>query len=63
MPAGNFAINYHNKIISYLKQYRMFRIFSRRSDIINELKDQRLKIIGFIHTAISDYEKDNTYKK
>ena len=60
IPSGNFALNYHNNIISYLKEFRMFRIFSKRSDIINDLKDQRLKIIGFIQTAISDY---NNYKE
>ena len=58
IPSGNFALNYHNNIVSYLKEFRMFRIFLRRSDIINDLKDQRLKIIGFIQTAISDFEKD-----
>ena len=57
IPTGNFALNYHNSIISYLKEFRMFRIFLKRSDIINDLKDQRLKIIGFIQTAISDFEK------
>ena len=50
IPSGNFALNYHNNIISYLKEFRMLRIFLKRSDIINDLKDQRLKIIGFIHT-------------
>ena len=57
IPLGNFALNYHHNIISYLKEFRMFRIFLKRSDIINELRDQRLKIIGFIQTAISDFEK------
>ena len=57
IPSGNFALNYHNNIISYLKEFRMFRIFSKRSDIINDLKDQRLKIICFIQTAISAFEK------
>ena len=57
IPSGNFALNYHNNIISYLKEFRMFRIFLKRSDIINDLREQRLKIIGFIQTAISDYDK------
>ena len=37
IPFGNFALNYHNSIISYLREFRMFRVFSRRSDIINDL--------------------------
>ena len=57
IPSGNFALNYHNNIVSYLIEFRMFRIFLKRSDIINDLRDQRLKIIGFIQTAISDYDK------
>ena len=57
IPSGNFALNYHSNMISYLKEFRMFRIFLKRSDIINDLKDQRLKIIGFIQIAISDFEK------
>jgi len=58
IPSGNFALNYHNTIITYLQEFRMFRIFVKRSDIINELREQRLKIIGFIQTAISDFEKN-----
>ena len=26
IPSGNFALNYHNGIISYLKDFRMFRV-------------------------------------
>ncbi len=51
IPTGNFALNYHNNIVSYLKQYRLFRIFSKRSDIINDLEIKRKDIIDFIYKA------------
>ena len=55
IPTGNFTLKYHNDIVSYLKQFRLFRIFSKRSDIIESLKGQREKIINFIITAKKEY--------
>ena len=51
IPTGNFALNYHNNIVSYLKQYRLFRIFSKRRDIIEDLERKRKDIIDFIYKA------------
>lgn len=57
IPTGNFTLNYHNGITSYLKQFRLFRIFSKRSDIIENLKNQREEIINFIVNAKKEYKE------
>jgi len=57
IPTGNFTLKYHNNIVSYLKQFRLFRIFSKRSDIIENLKNQRQEIIIFIMNAKKEYEE------
>ena len=59
IPTGNFALNYHNNIVSYLKQYRLFRIFSKRSDIIEDLEIKRKEIIDFIELAKENSMKDD----
>ncbi len=59
IPTGNFALNYHNNIVSYLKQYRLFRIFSKRSDIIEDLEIKRKEIIDFIELAKEHSRKDD----
>ncbi len=58
IPTGNFALNYHNNIVAYLKQYRLFRIFSKRRDIIEDLERKRKDIIDFIYRA-KKYSGDN----
>ena len=57
IPFGNFALNYHNDMVSYLKQFRFFRIFSKRSDIIFDLQIKREEIIEFIKLAKRDYSE------
>ena len=57
IPTGNFALNYHNNIIAYLKQYRLFRIFSKRSDIIQDLEKKRKEIIDFMKMAKKHQEE------
>ena len=57
IPTGNFALNYHNNIMSYLKHYRLFRIFSKRSDIIEDLEKKRKEIIDFIIIAKEAYKR------
>ena len=55
IPSGNFALFYHNKIIFYLRQFRFFRIFLKRSDVVYKLKEQRNMIIDFIAQAMDSY--------
>ena len=62
IPTGNFALNYHNNIMSYLMQYRLFRIFSKRRDIIARLGNKRREIIDFIQEA-KKYNRDNYVEK
>ena len=62
IPTGNFALNYHNNIMSYLMQYRLFRIFSKRRDIITRLGNKRREIIDFIQEA-KKYNRDNYVEK
>lgn len=57
IPTGNFALNYHNKIISYLMQFRFFQIFYKRNDIIEDLKNKRIEIIGLVTRAIHEYKE------
>ena len=57
IPAGNFTLNYHNKIVSYLMQFRFFRIFYKRNDIIQDLKDKRIEIICLIMRSINEYKE------
>ena len=47
----------HNNIMSYLKHYRLFRIFSKRSDIIEDLEKKRKEIIDFIIIAKEAYKR------
>ena len=56
IPTGNFALNYHNKISSYLMQFRFFRIFYKRNDIIEDLKDKRDEIIDLVMRAINEHK-------
>ena len=42
--------------MSYLKHYRLFRIFSKRSDIIEDLEKKRKEIIDFIIIAKESYK-------
>ena len=55
IPSGNFALFYHNQIIFYLRQFRFFRIFFKRRDVIHNLEEQRRKIINFILEAMDSY--------
>ena len=55
IPSGNFALFYHNKIIFYLRQFRFFRIFLKRRDVIHNLEEQRKIIIDFISEAMDSY--------
>jgi len=57
IPTGNFALNYHSNIMSYLKHYRLFRIFSKRRDIIEDLEKKRKEIIEFIIIAKKAYKR------
>ena len=43
-------------------QYRLFRIFSKRRDIITRLGNKRREIIDFIQEA-KKYNKDNYVEK
>ena len=56
IPTGNFALNYHNKIVSYLMQFRFINIFYKRNDIIEDLRQQRKEIIQLVLRAIDEYE-------
>ncbi len=56
IPTGNFALYYHNKISSYLMQFRFFRIFYKRNDIIEDLKDKRDEIIDLVMRAINEHK-------
>ena len=55
IPTGNFSLLYHNEIVFYLRQFRFFRIFIKRRDVIYNLKKQRKRIIDFIADAMKLY--------
>ena len=55
IPSGNFALLYHNEIVFYLRQFRFFRIFIKRSDVVYKLTRQRKKIIDFISDAMESH--------
>ena len=60
IPAGNFVLSYVRRIRRYREHLRFLTMFYQKTQIINQLKDERKSLMNFIDQARETYMRSNS---
>ena len=60
IPAGNFVLSYVRRIRRYREHLRFLTMFYQKTQIVNQLKDERKSLMSFIDQARETYMRSNS---
>ena len=60
IPAGNFVLSYVRVIRHYREHLTFLTMFYQKTQIVNELKDERKALMTFIDQARETYMQSNS---